>query len=397
MNTAALSSPDFRRYLFGNMFGLNANWIMRLLLGWLAWDLTQSPAFVGLVSFLNFSPVLIGGPVFGVIVDRSNVKKAAMLVQVTIVALVLLMLAVLFFDLLTTTRLAFFAAALGVVLAAYQPVRLSLGPRLVEKADVSSVVSLGAMNFNLSRLTGPAIGGVLIATVGETATVAVVVMLQVPFLIMLSRLTPRQQESQAISEPFWSSFNAGLRVIGGNRSIWISFVVVGIFSVIARGLLEILPILADGVYERGPAGLGTMTASVGAGALLASVLQVMLSAPEPGKVPLRGLIGAFTGVALMALIGLIHVWELALVFTAGIGFCSAIVGINFQTAVQIQLEDNIRGRVMSLWMTLAVGGTSIGALMLGGLASRIGLETTLTTVGLIALLALAALLPKLRR
>ena len=396
MNVSALSSPDFRRYLLGNIFGLNANWILRLLLGWIAWDLTQSPVFVGLVSFLNFSPVLIGGPIFGVLVDRANVRRAALLVQGMIVGLAVTLLILLSLGAVTPTLLAIYAAVLGTVLAAYQPVRLSLGPRLVEKAQVPSVVSLGAMNFNLSRLTGPAIGGVLIASVGETLTVAFVCLLQVPFIFMLSRLHPREQVQTHDVQPFFQSFKEGLRYILANRSIWIGFIVVGLFSIVVRGVLEILPILADGVYQRGPAGLGTMTASVGGGALLASVLQVILPTAKEGTVPLRGLVSAFAGAAMLALAGLIQNWTLALLLMAGIGFCSAMVGINFQTSVQMQLDDDIRGRVMSLWMTLAVGGTSLGALGMGAMAGWIGLPLTLTIVGTLAVAAFTLLLPRLR-
>ena len=396
MNVSALSSQDFRRYLLGNIFGLNANWILRLLLGWIAWDLTQSPAFVGIISFLNFSPVLIGGPIFGVIVDRSDVRRAALLVQALIGTLSITLLMLLALDALTPVLLAIYAGALGTVLAAYQPVRLSLGPRLVEKAQVSSVVSLGAMNFNLSRLTGPAIGGILIASVGETLTVAFVCLLQVPFIFMLSRLHPREQIRTTEIQPFFQSFRAGIRFIALNRSIWISFVVVGLFSVIIRGVLEILPILADGVYQRGPAGLGAMAASVGGGALLASVLQVILPIAKEGTVPLRGLMSAFAGAVMFTLAGVFQNWTLALFLIAGIGFCSAMVGINFQTSVQMQLDDDIRGRVMSLWMTLAVGGTSVGALVMGAMAGWIGLPMTLSIIGSVAVVIFTLLLPRLR-
>jgi hypothetical protein len=252
------------------------------------------------------------------------------------------------------------------------------------------------MNFNLSRLTGPAIGGVLIASVGETLTVAFVCLLQVPFIFMLSRLNPREQERTVEIQPFFQSFRAGIRFILSNRSIWIGFVVVGLFSVIIRGVLEILPILADGVYQRGAAGLGLMAASVGGGALVASVLQVILPTAQEGTVPLRGLISAFAGAAMFTLAGLIQNWTLALILIAGIGFCSAMVGINFQTSVQMQLDDGIRGRVMSLWMTLAVGGTSVGALVMGAMAGWIGLPLTMSIIGTIAVVIFALLLPRLR-
>ncbi len=392
MNLSALRSRDFRLYLFGNVFGLNANWILRLLSGWLAWDLTGSPFFVGLVSFLNFSPVLIAGPIFGVLVDRSDVKKAALWIQTILVSLSLTLLAILSAGILSPIILAIFATVLGFVLAAYQPVRLSLGPRLVEKAQVSSVVSLGATNFNLSRLTGPAIGGVMIAAFGEVATVGLVVALQFPFIFMLTQLSPRQNMVVATQTTFLNSFGEGLCHIRRHRPIWTAFVFVAVFSIVIRGLLETLPILADGVYARGPAGLGALTASVGAGALFASIFQLILPSDSGSVIPKRGTISALIGAILFTVVGYINHWTLTLICLGGIGFASSMVGISFQTSVQMQLEDGMRGRVMSLWMTLAVGGTAIGALILGGLAQIAGLPKTIALIGPLSILVFIGLI-----
>lgn len=101
MNLAALKSPQYRLYLIGNIFGMNANWILRLVIGWLAWDLTKSASFVGLASFLAYAPVLLGGPFFGVITDRVEIKTAMLAVLITIAGLSALMLGVVAFDAMT--------------------------------------------------------------------------------------------------------------------------------------------------------------------------------------------------------------------------------------------------------------------------------------------------------
>lgn len=397
MNLNALKSRGYRLYLLGNAFGLNANWMLRLLMGWLAWDMTGSASYVGLISFLNFSPVLIGGPFFGVITDRVNVRKAALVIQTIVAILAVILLLALIIDVMSTTFLAVYSVVIGLALSAYQPVRLSLGPRLVEKDQIASVVSLGALNFNISRLTGPAIGGALIATAGEVVTMIIAVLVYIPYIYLLSRLRPREQASNKVHPPFLQSFKDGIAFIIGNRSVWIAFVVVGAFSMVIRGVLEILPTIADGAFHKGPAGLGVMTAAVGAGALVASFIQVIMPAAVAGRVPLRGLFATLAGAAMFLVLGVVGSWGLTLVLLSGIGFCSAMVGINFQSSVQMQLHDDIRGRVMSLWMTLAVGGTAMGALGLGFMVEHIGLQLTFLSVGGISLVAFLAVLPRFRR
>jgi len=396
MNFIALKSSQYRLYLIGNIFGMNANWILRLVIGWLAWDLTKSASFVGLISFLSFSPVLLGGPFFGVITDRVDIKRAAVVVQITVALLAVVLFVLLKSGLMTPLVLAIYAVVIGTVLSAYQPVRLSLGPRLVRPERISSVVSIGALNFNISRLTGPALGGALIAYYGTAGAIAVSCGLYLPFLLALSRLKPRAKTSQPVHLPMWQSFKQGLAFILEHRIIRIAFLVTGLFSLAIRAPTEVLPILADGVFAKGPTGLGLLTAAAGAGAFVASILQVSLTPPGHGRVPVRALLAALSGAALVLGLGVSTSWPVTVALVAGLGFASTIVGINFQSAVQTQLDDHMRGRVMSLWMTTAVGGTSLGALGVGALIDLVGPQWAFGGIGVLSLLVFAVLVPRVR-
>jgi len=397
MNLSALKSPGYRLYLIGNVFGMNANWIVRLVIGWLAWDLTKSPSFVGFVSFLSFSPVLLGGPFFGVITDRVELRTAMLFVQFTVAGLAALLLGVLAMDAMSPHFLAIYALVLGTALSAYQPIRLSLGPRLVRPERISSVVGLGALNFNISRLTGPAIAGIMIAKYGVIATMLTASLLYIPFLIILSRLRPRPKIEQTESLPFWQSFRQGFAFIGTNRLILIALVITGLFSFVIRGALEVLPIIADGVFHKGAAGLGMLTAAAGVGAVIASIIQVTARPPEKGHIPKRALFATLLGAMLTLVLGFNDDWTASVVIIAGVGFTSTLVGVNFQSAVQMQLDDNIRGRVMALWMTVAVGGTSLGALGIGVLIDILGFQIAMGSVGSISLVVFAMLLTRIWR
>jgi len=156
MNTSALKSRDFRIYLGGNVLALNALWMQRVTIGWLAWDMTNSASFVGLVSFINFLPTVVAGPLFGVWVDRLNVKNAALVTQTTQLIIGIILYACFGLGVLGPVVLCVVSGLSGVVAAAHNPIRMSLAPRLVPKDDVASVVNFVAINFNLARMTGPA-------------------------------------------------------------------------------------------------------------------------------------------------------------------------------------------------------------------------------------------------
>ncbi|PCJ76863.1 MAG: hypothetical protein COA53_01215 [Rhodobacteraceae bacterium] len=397
MNLSALQSPQYRLYMIGNVFGMNANWIMRLVIGWLAWDLTKSASFVGLVSFLAYAPVLLGGPFFGVIADRVELKTAILTVQFTVAALAILMLSVVAADAMNPMFLAIYALTLGTAFSAYQPIRLTLGPRLVRAERVSSVVSIGALNFNISRLTGPAIAGMLIASFGVTKTLMVACILYVPFLIILSRLKPRDRNVQVEHLPFWQSMRQGFVFIASDHLIRVALLTTGLFSVAIRASIEVLPIIADGVFERGAAGLGIVTAAAGVGAIAASVIQVTAAPPVKGHIPKRALFATLIGAATTLALGLNESWPVAVLLIGLIGFASTLVGINFQAAVQMQLDDDIRGRVMSLWMTVAVGGTALGALAVGVLIEYVGFTVALSGIGVGSLVIFTALLSRIWR
>ena len=164
MNVTALNSPSFRLYLFGSFIALNGLWVQRVIIGWLAWELTGSPAFVGLAAFLSLAPTIISGPIFGVIIDRTNIRIAFFLSYSGMIICSILLFSLIKTELLTTNSLLIICLFIGFIASAAHPIRMSLAPRLVDDIHLPSMVILTAVNFNTSRLIGPAVGGILIQT-----------------------------------------------------------------------------------------------------------------------------------------------------------------------------------------------------------------------------------------
>lgn len=212
MNLSAFNFRDFRLYLLGNLFAINVLWMQRVTIGWIAWDLTKSATFVGFIAFINFAPAIITGPLFGVLIDRVNVKKAAQVTQFSLFTISVGFYLFFIFGGLNELSLSVLSLLSGIATSAHNPVRLSLAPRLVNHGSVSSVVSIVAINFNLARLTGPAIAGWLIAVWGLQITLLAQSLLYLPFILMLNLLRPRDQVPlKAGKEPFLAALRSGVK------------------------------------------------------------------------------------------------------------------------------------------------------------------------------------------
>lgn len=385
MNISALKSGNFRLYLAGNIFAVNALWMLRVTVGWIAWDTTGSASFVGLIAFLYFAPTIMAGPLFGVLTDRVNVRHASLIVQSFVMALSGLLLALFHFDLLGPVQLIIYAAMAGFAMSANTPIRMALTPRLVERELVSSVVNFQAINFNLARMAGPAIAGWLIATQGIAVTLAVTTVSYLPFLVALTLIHVRARENDKVRPPpFVKALIEGVRHVAGTPVIRQAMIFTALSSFFIRAPLEILPVLADGVFERGATGLGILTSVAGVGALLGGFILAM---GRQGKSGLFSHIPKVTALGVLAMIALGQVgnWYLAVALVGVLAMLATLIGITNQTTIQIDLEDGIRGRVMSLWSVVAIGSAAGGSAVQGGMSDLIGFDWTMLIAGALAL------------
>lgn len=397
MNLGALQSGNFRSYVFGAAFGLLALWMQRVAMGWLAWEMTGSPSFVGLVAMLLFAPAIVLSPLFGVWVDRMNVKRAILMVQGCNFFLCFLLWGLVLLDMVTPVLLATLSLAIGVVMAANHPVRMSLTPRLVRREFVGSVVTIVAINFNVARMVGPAVGGVLIATIGVAHTLMVQWLLFLPYLFVLTRVKVRpRRDTGSATEPFFAALSAGVRYVWNTAPVREAMLMALVLSLVARGTLEVLPPLADGVFGRGADGLGVLTSATGAGAVLGGFAKALLPPQRPGRLSLFTRLAIVAGLVLTAGLGVSQIWGMALAVAAGMAFVATLTAISIQTAIQMDLEDDMRGRVMSLWAVIAAGGAALGAGLMGVLADWLGFQAALVWSGLLSAMIVAAYLMAVR-
>ncbi len=390
MRFPAFQSREFILFTAGNFFGLNALWVNRVVLGWLAWELTGLASWVGIVSFVLFAPTIVGGPFLGVLLDRVDLRRAAILSQLGVIAIVAFLLILLIADLLNIWLLCLVALTIGITSMADRTIRFVLVPSIVGKEALANAITIHGINFNGARLIGPAIGGLLIAAIGTTATVAINLAMIFPFLgvLLIIKLRPREA-SKSKREAFLAEFVDGARYALSHPVIREGMLLMTVYSLTVRGVLEILPAIADGEYHRGAEGLCQMLAAGGGGALVASVFVAMRrSGPSESGISLQPYISTVIGIAVTIVLAATHDWWIALALIAALGFCASASAIDLQTSVQLSLNEAYRGRVMGLWVVLVIGASAVNSIILGFFADIIGMSETLIAASIIAAIAL---------
>jgi hypothetical protein len=265
-----------------------------------------------------------------------------------------------------------------------------LVPCIVDKEALANAITIHGVNFNGARLIGPAIGGLLIAAIGTTATVAINLAMVFPFLGVLLAINFSGREApKAKRESFLSEFVDGTRYALGNPVIREGMLLMAIYSITVRGVLEILPAIADGEYHRGAEGLGQMLAAAGAGALVASVfIALRRSGPSHAGISLQPYVSTAAGIAATIALAVSHSWWLATGFVFILGFCGTASAIDLQTSVQLSLSEAYRGRVMGLWVVLVIGAAAINSIILGFFADIVGMSETLVAAAILAAMAM---------
>ncbi len=376
---SALRHTGFRAYFFAAIPLVQALWAQRVTIGWLAWEASGSAAFVGLVAALSLAPSIFAGPVFGVLVDRADIRRAIQVTSGAMCAMLVIAALVAGGPGLGRGGLIVLALAIGLVTAAHHPVRMSLAPRLVPRADVSNVVALTALNFNLGRMTGPMLTGLAIAAFGPVATLWISAALYLPMLVAVRWMEPRDLPAAARTSVL-HGIGEGLRYLARTPIARQAMLLTFAIAIFVRGYLELLPVVAEGIHDRGAEGLGLLTAAAGAGAVLAA-LSKAAGAGQGGIawITRAVLVG---GMLSLAALGSSNGWWAALALTAVAGFASTFCGVGLQAAVQEDLPDALRGRVMSLWVVVGIGAVAVGSGALGLLAGAFGIMEVLLWAGL---------------
>lgn len=369
---------------------MQAVWITRLVMSWIAWDLTGSSAYVGLLSFFLFVPYITTIPFFGVLLDRIEPLRTAIIAQIIQALAAFTIFIMHITDSLSIFSLCTVAVIIGTANSAQGSARQTIVPRIVDKPTIANAVAFNAMNFQIARIIGPSVGGILIGLIGTKYTILFSSFFFLPALITLPMivLTPKQGESIKKESNFISELIDGARFAHRNAVIFECIILTFISSVIIRGCHELLPALADGKFNMGVEGLGQIMAAAGAGALISSFLIASRKKTyNDNGIPMIARISLILGLLFVTILGYVDNWYLAILAAFISGACVTNVAIDMQSTVQMQLTDTYRARVASLWLATAIGGSGLGSILNGIFSDVFGITETFIFVGLIGVLA----------
>ena len=388
---SALSVPNYRRYVSGQAVSLTGTWMQMTAQSWLVLTLTDSSTALGFVVALQTLPVLLLAPYGGVIADRVDKRRLMMALQTAmgVQALVLGLLTVT--GVVTLWEICVLAALLGLNNAFENPARQSFMSEMVGAENLRNAVSLNSVMVNTARTVGPAIGGLLIATVG----VGVCFLLNAAsFVAVVASLLTLDRAALHPSPPTVRAagqLREGFRYVARTPSLGIPLLMMGLVGCLAYEFQVSLPVMARSGLHVGAGGFGLMTAAMGVGAVAGGLL--VAARGKTGVRPLVIAAGAF-GIA-FALAALAPSLALELVALALVGWGGVAFMSTGNSTLQLGADPMMRGRVMSLWFVAFQGSTPIGGPIIGWVmaaaGARAGLGVGAVTCVLVALLGLLAL------
>lgn len=390
---SALSEPAFRRYFPASWFSSLGSWMLRFLLGWSAWDLTGSATWVGIVAALMLGPAFLLSPYFGVLSDRVN-PRFGLMVSMGVHAGISLSGALAELSAgISLSALLMLALAMGAVTSLHSPMRLALIPLLVGREAMPSAVGLSAMTFNTARIIGPALGAWLISKFSVQAAWFVAVAMFAVSLTLLAALRGLGERAARQRQPVLGQFLSGLTYLRGQQAIRLVFLFTVINGSLGRTVIELLPALSGSLIGGGSSQLATLTAAAGAGSILGGLIVSRQSASTPRLLLLVAMGLVSSCVLLMSVALPTGLWSLAWMI-ALLSMATTIGGTGCQTLTQLSVLEDYRGRVMSLWIVLAMGAPALGAALLGALADWLGFTVVLPLAGLLGLILVQRLYAK---
>ncbi|MBI4365080.1 MAG: MFS transporter [Candidatus Latescibacteria bacterium] len=365
----ALRHRNFRLYWSGQLVSLIGTWMQSVAQGWLMHRLTASAFMLGFLGFAQFLPVMLLTLWAGVVVDSIDKRRLLLITQAAFVVQAAVLATVVSTGIVRPWMVLVLAFVFGAINAFDLPARQSFVVELAGKEDLPNAIALNSAAFNTARVLGPALAGVLLATVGEAGCFWLNAASYVAVLVSLWRiLLPARAEAVFVWRKAVDTMLEGVRYVRSVGPLRNLLLLLGITAGLGFQYMILLPVYAREILDAGPRGYGLLVSAFGLGSLLSAVSMTRrLNRWALRRNLLIGLTVAGLGMGTFA-------WSrtfplsLAMGFLAGFGLILYVATTN--TLIQLTTEDRFRGRVMSLYTLMFVGTAPIGALISGSIAQR---------------------------
>jgi len=379
----SLRVPNYRRFAASNLVANTAVWMQRIAMDWLVLQLSGSVAAVGVTVFMQFTPMLVFGLYGGVIADRYSKQKLLIITQSMAAALAAVLAVLTLTGLTEVWHVYVISFLLGMVTVVDNPSRQVFVNELVGPKYLRNAISLNSSIFQLGGLIGPAVGGILITAVGGGWSFAINAVACLAVVASLCTLRRSELHAAPVAPRGKGQLAEGMRYVRDKPVIFWTVVMVAIIAVFAFNMPVFLAAYANNVYDVGAQGYGLFNSLVAAGALVGA-----LASTRRTSIRLSMVVGTAAALGVVQAIAGFAPTEVAfgaLLVCIGVANLLFITGAN--SLVQMSSNVQIRGRVISLYILVLLGGQALGGPLMGWIVEAAGPHIAMMISGLVPALA----------
>jgi MFS family permease len=386
---AALQHRNFNLWFRGQIISLMGTWMQQTAQGYLIFELTRSPAYLGYVGFAAGVPAWLFTLYGGVIADRIDRRKLLLITQTSMMILAFILAALVFSDLVQPWHILVLAFALGVANAFDAPARLAIVSEMVAREDLTNAIALNATMFNTGSAIGPAVAGLAYALIGPAWCFMLngVSFIGVIAALLLMKITPRSIAARRGSA--WSELMEGMRYIAASPTIRTLILLVSITALFGISSTTLFPAWAVSILGGDATTTGLLQSARGMGALASALMIASL-----GRFKFKGrllTLGSLAFPLLMLAFAFVRWLPLSLLVLVGSGMTIILVMNLANALVQTLAPDELRGRIMAIYSLTFFGLLPVGALWTGAFAEAAS-EPSAIILGATIMLGFAAML-----
>ena len=373
----ALRHRNYRLFFFGQGLSLVGTWTQQVALSWLVYSLTGSTVLLGVVAFCSQAPMLFLGPFAGVAADRFDRKKLLLWTQGLAMVQAFVLAGLVLTGLIRTWEIIGLSVLIGIINAFDIPIRQSFVMAMVDdREDLGNAIALTSAMFNCARLIGPSVAGILISAFGEGICFLINGISFVPVLaaLLAVRVTEKRSGVRKKGRVF-GEFREAVVYARGFEPILAILVMLAVFGLAGSPYSVLMPAFAKNVLHGGAYAYGVLMSSSGLGAIGGTMYLASRRDAQGLIKAIPAALGLFG--ATLAAFALAQNFTLCVIFIFFAGFSMMIQIASSNTIIQTVVEEDKRGRVMSLYAMSLMGVMPFGSLLAGSVAEKIGVQNTL--------------------
>lgn len=386
----ALKHDNFRIYWLGQCVSLIGTWMQNIGQTWLVYSITGSPLLVGLLGAMQFLPITIFSLFAGVVIDRYPKRTIILITQFTSMVLALTLSVLVFTETVRYEYILVLAFLLGLSNTIDIPTRQSFTIELAGKDDLMNAIALNSATFNLARIVGPAIGALILASLGAEWCFLINGLSYLAVILSLLKIKVQPYVRKEVSNNLLWEINDGLKYISREPALLKTILMVLIIGIFVFNFNVLIPVFTKGVLHQEEYVYGFLMSALGIGSFLGALMVSLNSKSGPNAKVLMG------STVVVSILLVFISFSRTYYYTGVLLVITGIFNIWFSTTanstLQINAKDEYRGRVMSLYSLVFVGAAPLGNMFAGYVADKLGADIAFLLTGLLTLTCITALM-----